>query len=70
MENQITYAEYKQMFKKDAEGCYISLVIPASGDMPELDLSGKRPETYTVDETIQLKKYAGKMFRMVDKSTM
>lgn len=70
MEGQISYAEYKHIFQKDADGCYVNLIVPAFGDMPELNLSGKRPETYTVDETIQLKKYAGKMFRMVDKSTM
>lgn len=70
MEDQITYAQYKQMFRKDADGCYIQLVLPGSADLPELDLSGKRPEAYTVEETIRLKKYAGKMFRMVDKNTM
>ena len=70
MDNQITYAHYKEMFRKDADGCYVHLVIPGSVDLPQLDLSGKRPEDYTVEETIRLKKYAGKMFRLVDKSTM
>lgn len=70
MDSQITYAQYQEMFRKDADGCYVHLVIPGSAELPPLDLSGKRPEDYTVDETIRMKKYAGKMFQLVDKSTM
>ena len=70
MDNKLTYAEYKELFRKNDDGSYKSLIIPAAKDLPELNLSGKLPADYTVDEIIRMKKYAGEMFRLVDKSTM
>lgn len=69
-EQKLTYAEYKKILEKDENGCYVSLVIPAQGDRPALDLRGKRPADYTLDEIIRMKKYAGALFAQVDPSTM
>lgn len=70
MEKLISYADYKRIFAKDENGAYINLIVPAFGDMPAFNLSGKLPSEYSVDEIIQLKKYVGKMFKLVDKTTM
>ena len=70
MEEKMTFADFQQMFQKDADGCYVNLTVPAFDGFPEYNLTGKRPEAYSLEEIIQLKKYAGKMFKLVDQSTM
>ena len=71
MENKkITYKEYNYMFEKDSNGCFIRLIIPANENNGELNLIGKHPETFTLDEIIRMKKYAGKMFELMDKDTI
>lgn len=66
----ITFADYQKIFQKDETGSYVSLVIPKTKELPELNLTGKNLKDYTIDDIIRLKKYAGEMFRQVDKSTI
>ena len=70
MENQITYSEYKRLFQKDQNDSYINLIIPADGDIPEMNLIGKLPKDYTIEEIVRLKKFSGEIFKKVDKSTI
>ena len=41
MKDKITREEYDRIFAKDENGCYISLIIPAMNDYPEMNLIGK-----------------------------
>lgn len=67
---ELTYAEYKKMFSKDANGCFIHLVIPANDFFPEMNLSEKDPKTFSIDEIVRIKKYSGEMFSRVDPNTI
>lgn len=66
----MTYQQYLELIKKDENGCYVNLIIPKQGNLPTLNLIGKSPKEYTLDEVIRLKKYISELFDKVDKSTM
>ena len=66
----MTYAEYRKIFEKDEEGRFINLIIPASQFGPEMDLRGKLPSDFSVDEIIRMKKYSGEVYKTVDKKTI
>lgn len=66
----ITYSEYKKLFQQDENGTFLNLIIPASNGEEELNLIGKLPIDFSVDEVIRMKKYSADMFELVDKSTM
>lgn len=65
--------EYEYIFEKDNNGAFIRLIIPANEpfDIPEykeeLNLIGKLPQEYTLDEIIRMKKYAGKLSERIIK---
>ena len=63
---KITYEQYKKIFKKNADGSYYDLKITDDITGSLFDFSGKKPEEYTIDEIIVLKKYAEKISKMVD----
>lgn len=68
--SKITYEEYKKIFEKNDDGSFKNLIIPKEENFAELNLMGKSPENFTADEIIRIKKYANKMFNMVDKNTI
>ncbi len=63
---KITKDEYYKMFEKDNNDAFLRLIIPANeptNDYPlELNLIGKLPQDYTIDEIVRMKKYSQKMF--------
>ncbi|MBO6145858.1 MAG: hypothetical protein J6O62_03580 [Bacilli bacterium] len=67
----ITKEEYDNIFKKDENGAYINLIIPANEpyiaeeNKDELNLIGKLPEEYSLDEIVRMKKYADKLFELI-----
>lgn len=67
---KITYEEYKKIFEKNDDGSFKNLIIPKDENFDELNLTGKLPESFTVDEVVRMKKYVNKMFNMVDKNTI
>lgn len=72
MENnsQISYEEYKKIFAKDENGCFINLIIPKDDENEELNLIGKNPSEFSVDEIIRMKKYSGQLYRKVNKDSI
>ena len=70
MEKKVTYEEYLNTFRKDEEGKYLNLIIPANDLSGEINLIGKTDSEFTLDEIIQMKKYASRLFTMVDKKTI
>jgi len=70
VEDRITYEQYNEIFKKDSEGCFVNLIIPSKGDIPEINLIGKYPNDFTIEEIIRIRKYADKMYKKVDKNTI
>lgn len=72
MENnsQISYEEYKKIFAKDENGCFINLIIPKDEENEELNLIGKNPSEFSVDEIIRMKKYSGQLYRKVNKDSI
>lgn len=66
----ITYSDYKKLFQRDENGSFVNLIIPASNYEEELNLIGKLPKDFSVDEVIRMKKYSADMFEMVDKETI
>lgn len=67
---RMTYQEYLELLRKNEDGSYVNLIIPATDTEKELDLRGKRPLNYTLDEVIRLKKYVSSLFDLVDQSTI
>lgn len=59
--------DIEEIFATDSEGKYIKLIIPATADMPEMDLSGKTKLELSLDEVVRLKKYAYELYSSVDK---
>ena len=57
MKDKITREEFDRMFAKDENGCYTDLIVPAMYGYPEMNLIGKKPEEYTIDEIVHSKKY-------------
>ena len=43
----MTRKEYRELFAKDENDCFINLIIPARDSEPELNLIGKKPEKFT-----------------------
>lgn len=64
------YKEYLELFRVDNQGAFMNLIIPASNGEDELNLIGKLPSEFTIDEIIRMKKYSADMFEQVDKTTM
>lgn len=64
------YKEYLELFKVDSQGAFVNLIIPASNGEEELNLIGKLPKDFSIDEIIRMKKYSADMFEQVDKTTM
>lgn len=64
------YKEYLELFRIDNQGAFVNLIIPASNGEEELNLIGKLPSEFTIDEIIRMKKYSADMFEQVDKTTM
>lgn len=64
------YKEYLELFKVDSRGAFVNLIIPASNGEEELNLIGKLPSEFTIDEIIRMKKYSANMFEQVDKTSM
>lgn len=64
------YKEYLELFRVDSQGAFVNLIIPASNGEEELNLIGKLPSEFSIDEIIRMKKYSADMFEQVDKTTM
>lgn len=62
----MTRAEYDELFRKDKNGCYVNLIIPATDEFPEMNLIGKKPEDYTVAEIAHSKTYRRVMRDYID----
>lgn len=67
---KLTYEQFKNIFKKNADGSYVDLkfIDMHSGEL--VNLSGKKIEDYTMDEIILLKKFAGEISKNVDVDTI
>lgn len=52
----IDYEKYKKIFEKNDDGSFKNLIIPKNENFDELNLTGKLPESFTVDEVIRMKK--------------
>ena len=61
----MTFNEYRELFAQDENHCYINLIIPAQDGEKELNLIGKKPEDYTLDEIIRMKTYAYELYETV-----
>lgn len=70
MHEKISYQAYREMFKQDSEGKFLNLIIPENKNENELNLIGKAPSEFTVDEIIRMKKYAASVFENIEKSTI
>ena len=53
-----SYNEYKSIFEKNDDDTFIRLIIPANDKYKELNLIGKIPTDFTLDEIIRLKQYS------------
>ena len=62
----MTHKEYRKLFEKDENDCFINLIIPACGSEPELNLIGKKPEEFTLNEIIRMKKYSSEMYETIE----
>lgn len=67
---KLTYEQFKNIFKKNADGSYVDLkfIDTHSGEL--INLSGKKIEDYTMDEIILLKKFASEISKNVDVDTI
>ena len=71
MKDSITKEEFERMFETDENGCYVNLIIPAMEGFPEMNLIGKRPEEYTVEEIAHSKTYRRAMYdRIINNDTI
>jgi len=65
MKESYTKEEYNYIFEKDENGAFVRLIIPANVPVEiseckdELNLIGKLPKDFTLDEIVRMKKYAG-----------
>lgn len=53
----------KKVFATDENGKYVDLIIPAEGDEPELNLTGKHLLELTVEEALRAQKYAASFYK-------
>lgn len=63
-----SYNDYKSMFEKDDNEAFTKLIIPASYSSElkkDLNLIGKLPKDYSLDEIVIMKKYAGYVYNHV-----
>ena len=68
--SQISYEEYKRIFEKDKDGCFINLIITKDEQNEELNLIGKKPSDFSIDEIVRMKKYSEQLYKKVDKNTI
>lgn len=75
MENKkYSLEEANKIFEMDANGAYVRLIIPANEPYDvkenenELNLIGKLPQNYTMNEMIRMKKYVAYVYGQIDKS--
>ena len=68
--SQISYEEYKRIFEKDKDGCFINLIITKDEQNEELNLIGKKPSDFSKDEIVRMKKYSEQLYKKVDKNTI
>lgn len=75
-----TLEERNKLFEKDADGAFINLVIPSdyikqimpkeemleNKEIKDLDLRGKKPEEYSLDEIVIMKKYSADIYKQTD----
>ena len=59
--------ERNKLFEKDENGAFVRLIIPKSEgiDNEELNLIGKLPTDYTLDEIVTMKKYAHYIYERI-----
>ena len=62
----MTRAEYDEMFRKDENGCYVNLIVPPLDGYPEMNLIGKDPMDYTIEEIANSKAYRRVMRKRVE----
>lgn len=62
----MTKAEYDSLFERDGNNRFVRLIIPAFKDAPEMNLIGKDPSDYSVDEIIRLKIYRREMKESIE----
>lgn len=66
----MTYNDYKKLFQRVENGCFVNLIIPASNCEEELNLIGKLPKDFSDDEVVRMKKYSADMFNLIDEGTI
>lgn len=66
----MTYNDYKKLFQRDENDCFVNLIIPASNHEEELNLIGKLPKDFSDDEVVRMKKYSADMFDLIDEETI
>lgn len=59
----MTREDIDKIFEVDSEGRFVNLIIPALGEFPELDLSGKKRLELSLEEVVCVKKYAAMLFQ-------
>ena len=62
----MTKEEYEELFRVDENGCYVNLIIPETKFFPEMNLIGKKPAEYTLDEITHSKVYRRLMWHQID----
>ena len=62
-----SYKEYRELFEHDENNAFVRLIIPKSEgiDNEELNLIGKLPTDYTLDEIVIMKKYAHYIYERI-----
>lgn len=65
----MTQTEYDELFRKDENGCYVNLIIPKTAEFPEMNLIGKKPEDYTIEEIAHSKTYRRVMRDQIENYT-
>ena len=62
----MTKEGFEELFKVDENGCYVNLIIPETKQFPEMNLIGKKPADYTLDEITHSKVYRRVMREQID----
>ena len=62
----MTREEYIELFKVDDNRAFINLIIPKDEFGEELNLIGKLPKDFTLEEIIRMKKYSQKLFKEIE----
>ena len=61
----MTYEHYRELFAKDENNCFKKLNIKKKGSDKELKKKKKKPEEFTLDEIIRMKKYSTEMYETI-----